>query len=458
MTLGDLLASMSCVLDVTAGQPTGHAIRTCVIGMRIGTAMDLPDEKLQQLYYALLVKDAGASSAAARMYQLFGSNEIAAKRAYNLTDWSNPLEATRFMATHSRTDDGLMNRARRVMRSATDSKIVTYGICRDRAIGAQVAVRSLGFGDEVIEAVKAVDEHFDGSGVPSGLVGLSIPLLSRIMSVAQVLDALSSAMDTESAFDQLKKQSGRRFDPEVVDIAFGFAIDDRFWKYIKEKPRQALLSYETAFVSSAPSNARIDQICHAFGTISDLKTPYMNGHASRVCDYALEIGRDLGIGGDRLRVLRRAALLHDIGKLAVPNGILEKSQKLTPEEEARYRKYPLRTEQLLMPIKGFRRLAAIASAHAERLDGSGFHTGAKAEQIDLDMRILAVADAYDTLTTDQPQRVALPLDKAFRILDDESRAGLDLRCVTALKQRYRASSLTGLQAAASNATDLGIAA
>ncbi len=459
MTLGDLLASLSCVLDVTAGQPTGHAIRTCVIGMRIGTAMNLPDEKLQQLYYALLVKDAGAASAAARMYKLFGANEVVAKRAYNLTDWSNPIEATRFMAQYSRTDDGLMNRARRVMRSATDSKIVTFGICRDRAIGAQAAVRSLGFGDEVIEAVKAVDEHFDGSGVPAGLAGLSIPLLSRIMNVSQVLDSLAAAMDVEAAYEHVGRQSGRRFDPEVVQTAMAFAEDARFWKYLKEKPRQLLLSYETAFVNSAPSNARIDAICNAFGLISDMKSPYMNGHSGRVCEFALEIGRDLGVPGDRLRVLRRAALLHDIGKLAVPNGILEKPQKLTEEEWARMKKYPMRTEQLLMPIKGFRRLASIASAHSERLDGSGYHTGIKAEQIDLDMRILAVADVYDALANDRPQRVAMPLDKVFRILDDEARAGLDLRCVTALKQRYRTGAITNLRTDAQvGSGGLGIAA
>ncbi|HEY3332505.1 MAG TPA: HD domain-containing phosphohydrolase [Capsulimonadaceae bacterium] len=441
LSLGDLLASLSGALDITAGQTPGHAVRTCVIGMRIASNFCLPDEKMLQLYYSLLLKDSGASSSATRMFQLFNTNEVAAKRAYRLVDWTNPLEAGRFMAAYSRSDDNLINRAKRVIRTASNPSQLVAGISRDRAHGGEVAVRDLGFGDEVVEAVRGIDENFDGTGAPHGLCGTAIPLLSRIIAVAQTLDTFSTAMDVGSAYDVLTRQCGSRYDPDIVETALAFATDERFWAYVKEKPRQLLRSYETAFVIGEASSACIDAVCGAFGRIVDAKSPYTRAHSRRVSEYAVEIGRALDLGGDRIRVIRRAALLHDIGKLAVPNSILEKPQKLNDDEWARIKKYPWRTEQILGPIRGFRRLAEVACAHNERIDGSGYHRGIKEDEIDLDMRIVAVADVYDALTSDRPQRQAMPIDKVFRILDEEGRRGLDPRCVTVLKQHYRGGAV-----------------
>ncbi|MDR3707624.1 MAG: HD domain-containing phosphohydrolase [Capsulimonadaceae bacterium] len=448
LRLGDLLTSLSAALDITAGQPSGHAVRACVIGLRIATAMGLSEQMLLRLHYALMLKDAGASSTSTRLWQLFAANEVEAKRSLRLLDWSSSVEVANFFAKYIRPDDNPLNRARRIMRNAANSMSVRTGINRDRAIGAEAAVRTLDLDEVVIEGIKAADEHWDGSGLPSGRSSHSIPVFGRIIALATALDTFAAAYGPERAYAALGKQSGVKFDPDMFQIAKSFETDHRFWTHLKERPRQLLSFYDTAFLQGVQQDSKVDKVCQAFARIVDAKSPYMRAHSERVSQYAVQMGEAMELPPDRLRILKRAALLHDIGKLAVPNNILEKPQKLTPEEWERIKKYPFRTEQILTPISGFRRLGAIACSHNERLDGSGYHRGVTGELLDLDMRIVAVADVYDALTSERPQRAAMPLESVFRILDEQSRTGLDKNCVSVLQQIARGGRT--LQAAAAH--------
>lgn len=142
-----------------------------------------------------------------------------------------------------------------------------------------------------------------------------------------------------------------------------------------------------------------------------------------------------GFDQERLRTLRHAALLHDIGKLGIPNSILEKPGKLDDDEFARIKLHPQFSYEILRPIRAFERVAEIAAAHHERLDGRGYWRGLSADQLDLDMRILAVADVFDALSAERPYRGAMPMPEVFAILERESSTGLDPECVAMLKSR-----------------------
>ena len=125
----------------------------------------------------------------------------------------------------------------------------------------------------------------------------------------------------------------------------------------------------------AATDTHIDAICDAFAQIVDAKSSFTGEHSARVCEYTLEIARALGITGPRLTTLRRAALLHDVGKLAVSNAILDKPGKPSDEEWATIKKHPYYTQQVLGQITGFERLTDVACAHHERLDGRGTFGG-----------------------------------------------------------------------------------
>jgi HD-GYP domain-containing protein (c-di-GMP phosphodiesterase class II) len=176
----------------------------------------------------------------------------------------------------------------------------------------------------------------------------------------------------------------------------------------------------------------LDCIARGFADVVDAKSPYTAQHSSRVCDMALRIGRRLGFDEQELAELRRAALLHDIGKLSVPNSILDKPGPLTAEEWEAVRLHPYYTQRILEHIRGFERLAFVAASHHERLDGRGYFNGLRGDQIPLHSQVIATADIHDALTAERPYRPALPEAVALRLMEQDRGNGLREDCLDAL--------------------------
>ena len=436
LSLADILSSLSFALDLTSGQPMGHAQRTCLIGTRIATELHLPEKDQKSLYCALLMKDAGCSSNAARMYEIFGSDDIAAKQMSKVTDWSNLIEATKYVAAMTLPNKSILARAKRILHIATHQDETSGALMEARCNrGARIA-RAIGLGEPAVEVIENLDEHWDGNGGPKHQKGSEIPLLGRIACLSQTLEVFAKTFDVETAYAMLRKRSGKWFDPELVRVAMSFRNDGAFWHSVVNQTRDAMSVLDIHAAIETATDDRIDAICNAFAQIVDAKSPFTAEHSSRVRDYSVEMARDLGIEGKRLTTLRRAALLHDIGKLGVSNTILDKPGKPTDEEWASIRKHPLYTSQILQQIRGFERLTEIAAAHHERLDGKGYFRGLTGDVLDLDMRILAVADVFDALSAERPYRGALDLKDVFGILNKDSGTALDASCISALRARY----------------------
>ena len=146
LSFAEILASLSYALDLTSGHPMGHAQRACLIGCRLGADLGLPPEQLSSLYYALLVKDSGCSSNAARMYEIFGNDDIEVKRASRVADWSNLLEAAKYAAANTLPQGTMLARATRLVQIATHQDETSGDLMLSRCTrGAQIA-RSLGLG------------------------------------------------------------------------------------------------------------------------------------------------------------------------------------------------------------------------------------------------------------------------------------------------------------------------
>jgi len=444
LSLADILSSLSYALDLTSGQAPGHTERACLLGMRIGAALRLEDDAMNSLYHALLLKDSGCSSNAARMFEIYGGDDIQAKYAAKIVDWSSIAEAVQYAAAHALPEGSLLARARQMLKIAGMGNIADDLMQSRCARGAEIAL-SLGLGDEAAECIRFLDEHWDGRGAPHHLKGDQLPILARIACLAQTLEVFSTTFGLGPAYEMLRARSGRWFDPELVRVAHSFRQDDAFWHSVRATPHATLLGLDIEAAIQPATEERLDSVCDAFAQIVDAKSHFTGEHSSRVCEVTLEIAGGLGITGPRRTTLRRASLLHDIGKLAVPNTILDKNGKLTEEEWACIRRHPYYTQQILSRVTGFERLTEIAGAHHERLDGRGYFRGLDADDLDLDMRVLAVADVFDALSAERPYREALPLDKVFAILDREA---LDPACIAVLKDTYRASGRQRLARAA----------
>lgn len=174
----------------------------------------------------------------------------------------------------------------------------------------------------------------------------------------------------------------------------------------------------------------------------DAKDHTTHNHLHRVRAYAIEIGKELGLSEEDLNALRTAALLHDVGKLAVPDHIINKPGRLTPEEFDKMKIHPVVGAEILEKVAFPYPVAPIVRAHHERWNGTGYPDGLKGEQIPIGARILAAVDCLDALATDRQYRKAVPLDEAMKMIVEESGNSFDPRVVEILQRRY--TELDGL--------------
>jgi putative two-component system response regulator len=170
----------------------------------------------------------------------------------------------------------------------------------------------------------------------------------------------------------------------------------------------------------------------AFARAIDANSPWTAGHSERVTAMALRIAHRMGLPAKDLQIVHRGALLHDIGKIGTPPAILDKPGKLEDWENEIMQNHVRVGIRILEPIDCFRDMLCVVAQHHERLDGSGYPAGLKGEQISLHARIVAIADAYDALTSDRPYRKGVPQEQAIELLKENSGTQFDPQVVEAL--------------------------
>lgn len=433
VSVAEVFSALSFALDITEGHPFGHALRTCLIGMRLAERMGLPMADRRDLYYALMLKDVGCSSNAARVFELFGGDERVAKRDLMRVDWPNYFKAARFALAHAAPGASWFERACRVAGLAAAGPRAAVELVKTRCERGSDIVTRLGFSPQVAAALGALDEHWDGHGHPRGLRGPEIPLLARIMGLAQTLEVFAALEGPGAALDVARERGGRWFDPTLVSAAEGLEGDLAAWCALDESAlQQAVRDSEPGDAALLAGPGTLDRIAEGFAAVVDAKSPYTATHSARVTDIAVGIAQQMNFAPEALAELRRAGLLHDLGKLSIPNSILDKPAALTAEEWELVRLHPFFTECVIQRIRGFSSLALVAASHHERLDGRGYHRSLRGDAIPPGGRVLAVADMFEALTANRPYRPALPEETALKILESERAIGLDPACLDAL--------------------------
>jgi len=432
--LSEIISALSYALDLTEGQAMGHSVRSCVIGMRLAQQIGLGIEDQPDLYYALLLKDAGCSSNASRLFHILNADEIRAKRDVKTTDWTRVgYESLHYALTHVGTGMPFLERMQKLFQVAATQQADSCDLVKIRCERGSHIAEQLGFSAPVAKGIYSLDEHWNGRGYPGGLRKTEIPIFSRIANLSQTLDVFLTARGPAAAIEAVRRRSGRWFDPELVKAAVSLANTGALWTGLDSKDLiSKVVALEPEQRRIAATEDAIDNICTAFAEVIDAKSPFTYRHSSGVADAAVEIARWFGMSPKSMKLLRRAALLHDIGKLSVPNSILEKPGKLTGEEWKVVQDHPYYTLEILNRIPGFERLSEDAAAHHEKLDGSGYWRGWGSDQLSRFARILAVADIFDALHAKRPYRDAMPIEKVFSILREYAPLALDLPCVEAL--------------------------
>jgi HD-GYP domain-containing protein (c-di-GMP phosphodiesterase class II) len=427
--LSEVIGALSYALDLTEGEPPGHAVRTCVIGMRLAAEIGMPDADRSDLFYALLLKDAGCSANSARMAALFAVDEHLAKRSSKRVDWASSFAAFLWTLRTVAPGEPLRSRAAQLLSFRGEAEI-TRSLMRARCErGAEIA-RLIGLGPGTAAAIRTLDEHWDGRGQPEGLRGEEIPLGGRILCLAQTVEIFHAARGVDAALRVAARRAGGWFDPGLVAALRRTRTDVAFWGSL---PAAELAPWEPRERRLTADAGYMDRIADAFAGVVDAKSPWTYRHSDRTCVIAMSIAALLGCADAVLDDVRRAALLHDVGKLAISNRILDKPARLTEEEYALVRRHPLHTASILERTPGFAPLAPLAAAHHERLDGSGYPHGLDGGALSLPMRVLAVADVYEALTSPRPYRPAMSSAEALEVMRPDVPARLDRDAFTALE-------------------------
>ena len=434
LKLSELIGSLSYALDITEGQPAGHCVRVCWIGMHIGRDAGMESEQLWELYYTLLLKDLGCSSNAARICELYLTDDLDFKRDFKTVGDSLP-QVLGFVLKHTGLKAGLAERFRSVMTILRDGPAIAQEMIATRCSrGAEIA-RMLRFPERVSDGIYSLDEHFNGKGKPAKLAGEALPVYSRIALLAQIVDVFHAESGRAAALKEARARAGSWFDPRLVAALERVGKHDAFWDMLASPGiDQTVFAMEPAAHTIALDDDYLDDIAAAFGQVVDSKSPYTSGHSSRVALYTDMIAEALGLPAEKRRWLKRGALLHDVGKLGVSNSVLDKAGALDRDEWAAVRQHAEFTETILGRIAAFAELGRIAGAHHERLDGGGYPRGLSGDQIDLETRIITTADIFDAITAERPYRGAIPVPQALEMMEKTVGTAIDARCFDALKR------------------------
>ncbi|MGH2573813.1 MAG: HD domain-containing phosphohydrolase [Actinomycetota bacterium] len=428
LRLADLLAALSVATDLGMGQEPEKAIRACLVATALARRMGIPEARVSDVYYTTLLRHLGCTATAHEETYL-GGDELASRPVAERSDFGNPREAFALLLQMGRGTglDRVRYLARALRAGKKGDQLILGAICE---VGARLAER-LDLGQGVRDGVFQVFERWDGKGTPQGLAGEDIVLPARLADVGHQAVIFNRLGGPESAVDVIRRRAGGWFDPALAE-AFS-----RFGTGILEEI--ASRDVWEAALDAEPEPRRtigpdgLDGLARTFADMVDLKSPFMLDHSSEVADLSERAAGGLGLDPERVTDLRRAALLHDLGRLAVSNGIWEKNAPLSTTDWERVRLHPYQTERILARSPILEPVARMAGMHHERQDGSGYHRGASGGEVPVAARVLGAADAFQAMTQDRPHRPALSPETASEALAEEARSGrLDPECVRAV--------------------------
>jgi HD-GYP domain-containing protein (c-di-GMP phosphodiesterase class II)/DNA-binding CsgD family transcriptional regulator len=430
----DLLGALSLAADLAVGLPAEHAVRACFIGMHIADHLGLGETQRADIYYAHLLMDVGCTAWTSQLAGALLGDEIEArKKMVFAADPGNPKAMVSWLAEYVAPGASAATRVKRGVEFALKGKALAREGFRNTCEVAYRFAQRLGMSEAVQHALLSVFEQWDGGG-PNAVRGARIPLTSRIVFATSFIEAFHSTGGREAAVRIAHQRGGKAFDPDVAQAFLAVCRRPDFWEQLEQESLwPTVLTMEPPSPYRYLDEGRLEDVGLAFADFADLKSVYSAGHSRRVADSAERIARRLAMSAAEVTTVRRAALLHDVGLVAVPSFTLDRPQaKLTQVEWERLRLHPYHAERILSLVPALAPVLPLVAAHHERPDGRGYHRGLAGAQIPLGARIIAVADTFDDLTHAAAERPALEPAAALARMRAEAGTGLDVESVDAL--------------------------
>ena len=400
------------------GQPPEDAIRSCLLATSLARRMDLNERDVGDIYYSTLLQHVGCTAYAHETAALLGGDDIAVRAGGAKVDFANPREALPFLLFELGKGAKPFGRARVVIAAISQGQKFDRELYRSNCEVADHMARRLGLGPGVQRGLNEIYERWDGKGYPRKLSGEEITLPARFAQVASQAVLFGRLGGPDLAVEVVGRRAGTALDPSIAE-AFVRCGRELLAEITSTDASVAVIEAEPEPCRSV-SESRLDEVAQAFADMVDLKSPFMHGHSAAVAELAEAAAANFGLGENEVVSVRRAGLLHDLGRTGVPNGIWDKPGPLTETEWEQVRLHPYHSERILSRSSALAPLAPLAGMHHERLDGSGYHRQATATTIPTSARLLAAADAYQAMTQDRPHRPALTLEAAAEQLSSEA--------------------------------------
>jgi HD-GYP domain-containing protein (c-di-GMP phosphodiesterase class II) len=417
--LAELVAALSLGVDLGFGQPMEHVLRQCLIALRIAERFGLDAEQRSTVYYTALLIDVGCHTDAHEQAKWFG-DDIAMKSGkydHEFRSVRAALSGMRMLGAGRPP----IERFRISLEFARSGHREVSGMIEGHAAIARSLAATLDLSPDVQDALGAAYEQWDGKGWPGRLSGEGVPVASRISHLAEFAEGAHRMGGDDEARELARRRAGKQFDPTLAGLVVAHA--DRLLADLDElRTWDAVIDAEPALAISLPAD-RFDAALVAIADFVDLKSPYTLGHARAVSELSSAAAKVLAMPEADVISLRRAGLVHDFGRLGVSNAIWDKRGPLSAGDWERVRLTPYLTERILHSSSTLAPFGAIALAHRERLDGSGYPRGLSGSAISQAARVLACADAYQAMREPRPHRPALAADQAEAALRTEVRAG-----------------------------------
>ena len=398
----ELLCALSYGSGLSAAERMEHGTNTAFVGIQLGRALGQGAEGLEAVFYGALLKDVGCGACGAVLSRFFADDEAAPRLGLNLVDTHSPRSMAAWAMSQLRVDPSLPARLARLAAFAAQCGSVAHealsGHCE---IAADFAAR-LGFGQHVQDVVHYQYERYDGRGPAFHRPAEAIPRPAQILHLALAADLMRGLTGTEAAAAMVRQRAGSYFDPEVAEAYLDLASG--LWPADGDPvPLAEVLSCDPGTpVDDLPGDRRL-AVCEALGDFADLKSVRRGSHSHTVARLTGQAAAHLGLPAAEQERLRRAGLVHDLGKIAVPYRLLQEAGDDTGAASHRggaaavaepIRLHPYYAQRILSRVRPLADLAADVSAHHERLDGSGYPLGLAAPNIPIGARLLAAADAW----------------------------------------------------------------
>jgi HD-GYP domain-containing protein (c-di-GMP phosphodiesterase class II) len=420
LRLAEAVGVLSLATDLSMGQPLEHGLRTALLAVRTAQAIGLSEDDQVAVFYTGMLHFAGCTAESEIDARFFGDELVARPQMLAAQFGSRlGLVATAVRVVHP--ESAPLARAAAMARSAFGGVAEFRKWAASHCDVARLLGARMGLSEQIQLALRHLYERWDGKGMPGDLRGAQIPLAVRLMQVAQDADVAWQHGGTALADRILADRAGSGLDPQAV-AAFR-SLGDRVYTGLDAPSIWEDMLLAEPGPQPVVGEERLDACLSAIADFADLKSMWTAGHSRGVAQLAEEAAVLAGLTAADVLLLRRAALVHDIGRVAVPINVWAKPGPLTRDEHEQVRLHAYHSERVLDTAAGLRPLARLAGSHGERCDGSGYHRGSRAGDLPLTAWLLAAADCYQAMREPRAHRPARSPMAAADELCREAEAG-----------------------------------